>query len=147
HPRAWDDLSTLDRDAGIAISEFAPGAEVVKDKAVHTAVGVVDYIQLSDGGWIQHPDPLGPRSRAGVCHACLGISSHEGDCCPDCGSLPPRYATVDLAEPAGYRTSYRPRDYEQLSEPTAPSSQPRLATIDGDYLPRDGNALICSASG
>ncbi|MER6591041.1 DEAD/DEAH box helicase [Micromonospora purpureochromogenes] len=146
-PQPWQEPKTLDRDAGVAISEFAPGAEVVKDKAVHTAVGVVEYIQRGNGSWGQGANPLGLRSRAGLCRACLGVTYDEVDACPNCDSGPPDFGQVDLAEPIGYRTSFRPRDYEQLGDPTAQAAQPRLSLFSGHDERRDRNALVRSTSG
>jgi hypothetical protein len=40
-PRGLPPESGIDRDLDIAISQFAPGAETVKDGVVQTAVGVV----------------------------------------------------------------------------------------------------------
>jgi Lhr-like helicase len=140
-PRPWQEPNTLDRDADIAISEFAPGAETVKDKAVHTAVGVVDYQQLANGTWVVRPDPLGPRSRAGLCRACLTVTYDDTSLCPNCGNAAPEFNQVDLAEPRGYRTSFRPRDYEQLGELTATAAQPRLSMGAVPERCRDQNAL------
>ncbi|AGL13716.1 DEAD/DEAH box helicase [Actinoplanes sp. N902-109] len=146
-PRGWEEPNSLDRDTAIAISEFAPGSEVVKDKAIHTAVGVVDYIQRPDGSWGQsNDDPLGPLSAAGICHSCLGIAKVAGDACPHCGAGAPAYAQVQLAEPLGYRTSYWPRDYEQLGDPAARATQPRLALDDAPDAKHE-NALVQSANG
>jgi hypothetical protein len=141
-PRPGQEPNTLDRDAGIAISEFAPGAEVVKDKAVHTAIGVVDYVQRGDGTWAVGRSPFGPVRRAGLCKACLGVTNEELEACPFCESGAPLFSVVDLAEPAGYRTSFRPRDYEQLGEPTAQAAQPRLSLPGNEYVDRDGNAVV-----
>ncbi|WP_406037354.1 DEAD/DEAH box helicase [Micromonospora sp. NBC_00898] len=146
-PKNWEEPNTLDRDSGIAISEFAPGSEVVKDKSVHTAVGVVAYMQRPDGTWQESPDdPLGPLSEAGICQSCLGIATTPVDKCPHCGAGAPDFAQVTLAEPLGYRTSYWPRDYEQLGDPTARASQPRLA-LDDVADEKYANALIRSANG
>ncbi|MFV2122943.1 DEAD/DEAH box helicase [Micromonospora sp. LOL_013] len=146
-PKSWEEPSTLDRDAGIAISEFAPGSELVKDKSIHTAVGVVAYMQRPDGAWLESPDdPLGPLWTAGMCQSCLGIATTHAEKCPHCGAVAPDFTQVALAEPLGYRTSYRPRDYEQLGDPTARASQPRLAMDDVEYR-KHANALIRSATG
>jgi ATP-dependent helicase YprA (DUF1998 family) len=145
-PSSWQEPKTLDRDADMAISEFAPGSEVVKDKAIHTAVGIVDYYQRANGSWAVGDDPLGPLTSAGICKACLGITYTDAASCPSCGSEAPDFARVDLAEPAGYRTSYRPRDYEQLGDPTARASQPRLSLPNGPYAARARNAELRSAN-
>ena len=44
-PKPFREANDLDRDAAIALGEFAPGREMVKDKSIHIAVGVVDYYQ------------------------------------------------------------------------------------------------------
>lgn len=147
-PEGSGDPKTLDRDAGIALSEFAPGSEVVKDKSVHVAVGVVDYVQAANGFWNQSTrDPLGLQPQeAGVCQQCLGIALTETETCPYCNAGAPSFTRVKIAEPLNYRTSYRPRDYEQLGEPTARAAQPRLAmgeSADKEYA----NARIRSATG
>jgi hypothetical protein len=41
--REWPPENSVDRDLDIAISQFAPGAETVKDGVVHTAAGVAHY--------------------------------------------------------------------------------------------------------
>src|SRR5207247_865831 len=47
----------IDRDIEIAISQFAPGAQTVKDDKLHTAVGVVEYWPVG-GLPTQVPNPL-----------------------------------------------------------------------------------------
>ncbi|RKS77495.1 helicase-like protein [Motilibacter peucedani] len=132
-PKDGREASTLDRNDDIAVSEFAPGSEVVRDKAIHTAIGLVGYWQTGNGHWKPDPDPLGPVDNAGICRACLSITSKPTDTCPTCGAGEPLFQQTPLAEPAGYRTTYRPRDYEQLSDPTARAAQPRLSLppVDG----------------
>lgn len=136
----------LDRDAPIALSEFAPGAELVKDKQIHTAVGVVDLRQRADGSWYEGDAPLSDRRTVGVCRSCLAFSDDPGASCGVCGETEPKYAVMDTAEPAGYRTSFKPRDYEQLGDPTARASQPRMTVGPVQYLERGENALVRSAN-
>ena len=53
----------IDRDLEIAVSQFAPGAETPKDKAVHTAVGIGAWERYS-GRWHQHPESAGAARSA-----------------------------------------------------------------------------------
>lgn len=145
-PAPRKDASTLDRDSAIAVSEFAPGSELVKDKAIHTAVGVVDFYQRVDGSWAQGAEPLGERQSAGLCKACVSISDGTTEACPVCGARDPEYAVIELAHPIGYRTSFRHRKYEQLSEPTARAGQPRLSVNNAELLPAVKNAALRSAN-
>ena len=48
----------VDRDLDVAISQFAPGAETVKDGLIHTSVGVVNY-RPQGNAVIKQPNPLG----------------------------------------------------------------------------------------
>jgi len=140
------DQGNLDREAPIALSEFAPGAELVKDKRIHTAVGVVDLRQRTNGTWYEGDAPLSPRRTAGVCRSCLAFSDAPGLTCSVCGATAPEYAVIDTAEPAGYRTSFKARDYEQLGEPTARASQPRMTVGTAEYMERGENAVVRSAN-
>ena len=59
----WPPEDAVDRDFDIAISQFAPGAETVKDGMVHTAVGVAHYRRI--GNRIQEEaNPLGAILRS-----------------------------------------------------------------------------------
>ena len=72
---AWfkDAREPLSRDLDIAISEFAPGNELVQDKAQHLVVGLVHYGPRGK----ETPDPVGPLADAGVCQECS--AAHLGD--------------------------------------------------------------------
>ena len=127
-PSVRREPQTLDRDADMALSEFAPGSEVVKDKAIHTAAGLAHFIQAGDGYWREVDDPMGPRRQAGLCSSCLTVQfESQTETCPVCGSSSPDFRREDIVEPLGYRTTFTRRDYEQLGEATSRASQPRLA--------------------
>jgi len=130
-PRPWPPDETVDRDLDIAISQFAPGAETVKDGLVHTSIGVVDY---SPAGHrvVQAPDPLGPATPIGVCRRCQAVdaSNPPANSCPVCGALPtddPGYLQISLSEPKGFRTfDGAARDFDGEFDFTPRSSHPRI---------------------
>ncbi len=106
--RGWPpERGVVDRQLNIAISQFAPGAQTVKDDQLLTSVGVVDYFP-SRGGVQTSPNPLANPVRVGVCRKCQALveapTSIGG--CPFCGA--PRtkddYRTVELSEPPGFTT-------------------------------------------
>jgi Lhr-like helicase len=99
----------LDREGPIAVSEFGPGSEIVKDKQVHVAVGLVGYAM--GGGKVKTVRPFDEISRLGVCPTCLTVQAEfRGGTCPVCHS--DEYDVVRAIEPRGYRTSYVARPYE-----------------------------------
>ncbi len=124
-PKSRDSVSTMDRDSGMAIGEFAPGRELVKDKAVHVVVGVVNYVQTTRGTYRSGDGALGRSDRVGLCAACLALGTPDLNACPVCGSLD-EYTTVPIVEPTAYRTSFRPNDFEQLSDAYSSASAPRV---------------------
>lgn len=147
-PRAFREPRDLDRDAGLAIGEFAPGREMVKDKQIHIAVGVIDLYQRTDGTWAEGGQPLGHERPAGVCRRCLTLHPDPAEgatVCPTCAADEREYNVMTLCEPAGYRSSFRPRDYEQLEDSYSWASAPRLALDASSPGIRVLNAVVRSA--
>jgi DEAD/DEAH box helicase domain-containing protein len=97
----------VDRQLDIAISQFAPGAQTVKDDQLLTSVGVVDYYP-SGGSVLTSPDPLANPVRVGVCRRCQALVETPAAIggCPFCAAPHTRddYRTVDLSEPPGFMT-------------------------------------------
>jgi DEAD/DEAH box helicase domain-containing protein len=54
----WPPEDVIDRPLDLAISQFAPGSETVKEALIHTAVGVVRY-QRQGNQAVEMPNPLG----------------------------------------------------------------------------------------
>ena len=130
-PRPWPPDDTVDRDLDIAISQFAPSAETVKDGLIHTAIGAVDY-QPQGQSVVQMANPLGPPIPIGVCRRCQAVdgSNPPGNSCPVCGATAnddPGYEIVSLSEPKSFRTWYgSSRDYDGDFEWTPRGSHPRV---------------------
>ena len=125
--RIRDDLDRAviaDRPLDMAVSAFAPGAQVVRDGLLHTVVGFADY--EIKGRTASARDPLGPAVPMAVCGECRATVVRPADeACPVCrGSL----SAFDLFQPRGFRTSYQPRDYDDeadsFSHPGFPHSPP-----------------------
>lgn len=107
-PSRWPpEYGTIDRDLEIAISQFAPGAQTVKDDELHTAVGVVDY-RPDAGEVVMYPDPLGQVDSVGICRQCQALVENpvRTGGCPFCTAAPgpDGYRVVDLSEPPGFST-------------------------------------------
>jgi hypothetical protein len=97
----WPPKHVIDRDASIAISQWSPGSEVVKDKGIHRCIGVASYYPKGNMV-VSDPDPLGPRRQLGHCSVCGTIDATPGnhETCPVCGA-PPRDPENRLG---GYRS-------------------------------------------
>jgi DEAD/DEAH box helicase domain-containing protein len=107
-PSRWPpQYGTIDRPLEVAISQFAPGAQTVKDDELHTAVGVVDYRPMA-GRPEMHPDPLGRFDSVGICRQCQALVETPTPTagCPYCTAAPgpDGYRIVDLSEPPGFST-------------------------------------------
>jgi len=106
---AWPpERGVIDRELDIAISQFAPGAQSVKDDELHTAVGVIDVRPVAGGGVTYEADPLQRVVEVGICRRCQALveSPAQTGGCPFCTG--PRsadgYRAVNLSEPPGFCT-------------------------------------------
>jgi hypothetical protein len=110
----WD---TTDRDADLAIYEFAPGASLVRDKRVHTSVGLTSSLPDPQkwGGWVlPGQDDRSPISESwwiARCDDCGGWSRRDApaaETCGACGGPIPEVAFKHCVSPAAYRTDFQP---------------------------------------
>ncbi len=140
-PYPWPPGGVIDRDLTIAVGQFAPGSQLVKDKAVHTAIGVADWYPA--GGIVRtDPDPLGEPEHVAYCRRCLfiepraavgaGVAESAGDdgglapACPSCGAFD-EFAVIDLRQPRGFRTDFVPRDFEGSFDWVAGTGSSRIS--------------------
>ncbi len=132
--KGWPPDSVIDRDLDIAISQFAPGGETIKDKKLHTAVGIAGY-KPQGNQVVSVSDPLGPPYKIGMCRDCQALLDPVDEAlqrCPICGSS--EYRTLSLSEPAGFRTDFHSgRDFSGQMDFAPRASRARLgADIPGD---------------
>lgn len=132
----WPPEGTVDRPMNLAVSAFAPGASIVKDKHIHPVVGVVSYEKkgnfVSEGAG----DALGPSTRIATCSVCqdLNINPDESTECLTCGANEEEgYLKITAHEPLGFRTDYRGRPYEENMETSSAGSYPRLSPPKGSW--------------
>ncbi len=105
--REWPPKETVDRDLDLAISQFAPGAETVKDGVVHAAVGVAHYERRGQQV-VPVSDPLGAPTPLGTCRTCQAVvlrPAPQTTLCPVCAS--PAFEIVQLAQPRGFQDLVR----------------------------------------
>ncbi len=123
----WPPRAVTDRELELAIVDFAPGAETVRDKRVHTATALMDY---RPAGGIVRPvdDPRGPITVISMCRQCLTMrrDAEERDSCEVCAARRPDFSVIQMAEPLGFRTNYRPEDFEGSFVYTARATTPRI---------------------
>lgn len=150
----------VDRNLDVAISQFAPGSQTVKDKAVHTACGVVEL--FPQGGKIASSPGLVPgltdgNRSLGLCancqavvypHAVLEVPLLASETlptveCPVCGAQELR--TVDAREPKGFFTDLQPEDFDGQFEWQPRSTRPSLS-INANVTPPASilNASVCA---
>jgi DEAD/DEAH box helicase domain-containing protein len=133
-PTEFPPKHVVDREDGVAIGQFAPGSETVKDKLVHRAVGVIHY-GIGRTGKIEERDGRGRIAEVGSCSACGALSTDSLDAaaCPVCGATDPTtYRRIATWEPLGYITEPgESRDFHGRFDWSPRASHPRL---DSDGL-------------
>ena len=126
----------IDRDISIAVSQFAPGSQIVKDKRLHTARGVVELFPsgkrvYAANGFVP-PLPGENVDRLGVCNVCKSAqwtSAADADApCQICERSEVVY--MDAREPKGFVTDFTPQDYHGVFEWTPSATVPTLS-VDG----------------
>ena len=110
-PNRLPPQNLVDRNLDMAISEFAPGSEVIKDKQILRPVGVVHY-KPKEGG-IEEVDGRGLlENDISKCSNCWTIfSSEKGDNCSICGSP---LKKIKACSPLGFCVEYNlePKDFD-----------------------------------
>lgn len=110
----WD---TTDRDSDLAIYEFAPGASLVRDKRVHTAVGLTSSLPKPQkrGGWVlPGQDQRGALENSwwmALCDGCGGwtrADQPEASQCLACNGPITQDVFKQCVSPAAYRTDFAP---------------------------------------
>ena len=143
---------TVDRELDIAISQFAPGSETVKDKAVHTACGVVDLYPAGQGVGTRpgfYPDLTTGTSPVGVCDNCqarvpnlpvtnaaaVGDQEPTPIRCPVCTQVTLR--PIDAREPKNFFTDLTPEDFDGSFEWYPRATRPTLGVQPPADQPAD----------
>ena len=128
----WPPDGVVDRELDIAISQFAPSSETVKDGVIHTAVGVVDY-QPQGNSVVEQAEP----ARAAATDRTLPAVPGGGRVAEPCASVSrlrmpasPDYEQVNLSQPRGFRTWFgASRDFDGVFEWTARASRPKVGVM------------------
>lgn len=131
HSFPWPPDGVVDRDLDIAISQFAPGAETIKDGVIYTSVGVMNCYPVG-GRVVEQTNPLGPPQEIGLCRNCQAVDGSQPPAasCPVCGAQQGQvrgYEIINLSQPAGFRGSYvGNRDFDGTFEWTPRASRPKM---------------------
>ncbi|MFJ1510295.1 DEAD/DEAH box helicase [Cellulosimicrobium funkei] len=126
HNADLERATVSDRPLGMAVSAFAPGGQVVKDKRLHTAVGFVAY-EVKGQKAIAVPDPLGPAVPTSVCDDCGDVVLQStAETCRTCGSA---VRLFPLHQPLGFRTTYEPVDYRDENDEVTRVSDASLSVV------------------
>jgi DEAD/DEAH box helicase domain-containing protein len=129
--RRNDDAAKVsDRALDMAVSSFAPGAEVLKDKSIHTAYGFAAWTFTGNSAIPE--DPLGRPYGVTRCSACEATWLEETQSAVQCPICTQPLSHFDLHEPRGFRSLYQTTDYQDRAErgPLLPS--PQLGFVPSD---------------
>ena len=106
----WPPTSGIvDRNIDIAINQFAPGAETVKDKKIHTSIGIVSYIP--EGKTMGTESDIGREQPIGFCESCKAVFTDSIENKDNCGICSDdKFKLIQGIEPKGFLTNFKPDD-------------------------------------
>ena len=121
----------VDRNLDYAITSFAPGTTVMKDKRVHTAVGVAGFCPAGYGEGFNPPFDDANAHHVGRCGHCeavlLDLKPEIEVICPQCGGV---MQLFDAREPLGFISALRPRDDDGRDIYGGTATRPLVALED-----------------
>jgi hypothetical protein len=145
----WPPRRVIDRDLSMAVAQFAPLSEVVRDGEVHPVVGIAAFRPVA-GKAEPEDDPLGPGRDIAICRTCSFLAESAGedlDVCPRCGAGPESFKAMLLREPLGFRAG-RPRDFDgNFSWSPRAMAARALTDLDGLSKVKLDRALIYRGPG
>lgn len=121
-----EEAKLSDRPVNLAVTLFAPGKILVRDGSEHFCAGFASY--EFKGSRAQPVDPLRAQREVAICRSCerLSITHHAGPgTCAICGQQTNSFTFV---QPAGFRTTYAPMDYDDTDERVSSRAVAQLAT-------------------
>ncbi|TIT98284.1 MAG: DUF1998 domain-containing protein, partial [Mesorhizobium sp.] len=131
-PQNWPPRQTVDRDLELAVSMFAPGAETVKERTIHTAIGVAHYTRQGPFA-VPDPNPLGPPVIVGLCGNCQHVETAVPNspactvCAAPAGTGDRDYQAMDLRQPKGFVSFFtKARDYDGVFDFVPRAARPKV---------------------
>jgi len=109
HRLRWDKEFTIDRDLELAVTEFAPGSQKTKDKAIYTAIGFTAPLIKRQHKWMTTNDgPLPHKRWMQRCMKCgktsTAIEEPKETACPKCGNNNEEFKKYVVVVPKAFRT-------------------------------------------
>lgn len=102
--------NVISRNLDVAISQFAPSAQTVKDDNLYTAVGIVNFGPAGNKIEAQ-PGALTDAYWLGICRLCQALDPldvpTEAMQCASCGAEEPLYRVVKGVVPPGFLTYFK----------------------------------------
>lgn len=151
----WPPKQVIDRDVAIAVSQFAPLSEVVRDGRVYTAIGICDF-EPTKPFPRAIAEPFATPRLVATCKTCSHVepigqlpdTTQPDPSCPRCGAPGPSYQATDLREPLGFRAGHLPRDFDGNFTWTPRSMAARAhATLADLNRHQAGPAIVYSGAG
>jgi len=139
HSQPWPPKGAVDRELRLAISEFAPGNEIILDKRVYRSTGCVALIPQRQGPpRYDEEAALGITRELSVCNACDSVSEQSPGPCANCDAPETSLRSMLVASPAGFRANWKERApaYEGLVERQSSAAGARIqARRPGAFTP------------
>ncbi len=148
----------IDRHLDLAISQFAPGSEIVKDGSIHEVYGLANFAPSGPRVAIKEafrPCLKDPDYLFGLCSGCSALNQSQNKValnwedanlpksfCKVCGK---EIALMNAREPLAFITNFSPRDYDGHFEWTPRATRPLLELGPVELEPVPSTNLLRAA--
>lgn len=120
-----EDAKVSEREMDMAISSFAPGAEVLRDKKLHLCIGFAAW--EFQGNTAVSVNPLGSSKLIVRCQNCDATRTVDGSESLSCNVCHDEVKPFNLYQPRGFRTNFQANDYDDHAERGPLLSPPQLS--------------------
>lgn len=106
-------FGVIDRNSDVALAEFAPRSQLIKDKKVYTSIGVAwpkGNRKFNKSTVIGEQAP--EEKKMTICFECSAIQYDWFEVCGSCGAVPPNIGAFLSWQPAAYVTNFQYKVYD-----------------------------------
>jgi DEAD/DEAH box helicase domain-containing protein len=143
--KRFQEVPAIERNLDLALSSFAPGSQIVRDKRVHRSIGVVAPHPQDQAFSPSVDDPPWLYLRCQQCRVLTPLEQIP-DRCPVCQTQGQNLEVFQAREPRDFLAEPHPQDYRDRFEGSIGASRATLGLEQPTHMIGVANAEIAASS-